>query len=146
MCSQSLALLTIREYQLCVVSCKVYQARFPQCLRNCLEEVSKPCLYCNNPEASSTSVGPLPGNSCADPEYVCVCVGGGGGQGSCTPTSSPPHPLKDHKIKGFLAILVRIHRKITKLPSQHSMLGHHPHASETSFKWHFTGRPMMASL
>ena len=34
--------------------------------------------------------------------------------------------------------------KITKLPSQHSMLGHHRPASETPFKWRFAGRPMMA--
>ena len=103
MCSQSLALLTIREYQLCVVSCKVYQARFPQCLRNCLEEVSKPCLYCNNPEASSTSVGPLPGNSCADPEYVCVCVWGGGGGRVPVPLPHPPSPPERSQNKGFLS-------------------------------------------
>ena len=54
-------------------------------------------------------------NTCADPE---------GGQGVRT-------PLKYHKIFGFLGILVRIPYKITKLPSQHSMLGHHRHASET---------------
>ena len=48
-----------------------------------------------------------------------------------------------HKIKGFLAILVRP-EKITKLPSQQSMLGHHWHASETPFKWRFAGGPMMA--
>ena len=34
--------------------------------------------------------------------------------------------------------------KITKLPSQHSMLGHHRPASETPFKWRFAGGPMMA--
>ena len=28
-------------------------------------------------------------------------------------------------------------QKITKLPSQHSMLGHHRHASEASIKWRF---------
>ena len=36
--------------------------------------------------------------------------------------------------------------KITKLPSQHSMLGHHQHASETPFKWRFAGRLMMTRL
>ena len=35
-----------------------------------------------------------------------------------------PH-WKVIKIKGFLAILVQIPWKITQLPSQHSMLGHH---------------------
>ena len=34
---------------------------------------------------------------------------------------------------------VRIHWKITKLPSQHSMT-----ASKTPFKWRFTSRPTMA--
>ena len=52
-------------------------------------------------------------------------------------------PQKSHKINiiGFLAMLVRIPLKITKLPSQHSMLGHHRHASEMPFKWHFAGGP-----
>ena len=35
---------------------------------------------------------------------------------------------------------------ITKLPSQHSMLGHHRHASETLFKWCFAGRPMIGRI
>ena len=57
----------------------------------------------------------------------------------------PPHtPWKITQIWGFFAILVRIPLKITKLPSQHSMMGHHRHASETPFKWRFTGGPMMA--
>ena len=33
-----------------------------------------------------------------------------------------------------------------KLPSKHSMLGHHRHASETPFKWRFAGGPMMDHL
>ena len=36
--------------------------------------------------------------------------------------------------------------KITKLPSQHTILGHHRHARETPFKWGYGGRPMMARL
>ena len=56
-------------------------------------------------------------------------------------------PLKKiTKLYGFLAILVWIPWKITKLPSQHSMLGHHRHASETPFKWRFAGRPMMVQF
>ena len=58
-----------------------------------------------------------------------------------------PPPWKITKIKGFLPILVQISRKITKLPSQHSiMLGHHRHASKTQFKWCFAGGPMMTFL
>ena len=52
-----------------------------------------------------------------------------GGQGLQNP------PWKITEIKGVLAILVQIPWKITKPPSQHSMLGHHQHASETPFKW-----------
>ena len=46
-------------------------------------------------------------------------------------------PLKNHKIKGFLAILAWIAWNITKLPSQHSLLGNPRPASETPFNWHF---------
>ena len=53
----------------------------------------------------------------------------------------PPTP-KNYKNLGFLAIMVRIPWKITKLPSQHSMLGYHRPASET--KWRFAGGPIMA--
>ena len=42
-------------------------------------------------------------------------------------------PLKNHKNKGFLSNTGPDPLKITKLPSQHSMLGHHQHASETLF-------------
>ena len=34
--------------------------------------------------------------------------------------------------------------KITKLPSQHSMVGHYRHASETPFQWRFAGGPTMS--
>ena len=54
--------------------------------------------------------------------------------------SGPPHPWKNTKIKHFLSILVRIPRKITKLPSQHSMLGHYRPASETAFGVSLAGR------
>ena len=40
-------------------------------------------------------------------------------------------PLKNHKNIGFLSNTGPDPLKITKLPSQHSMLGHHQHASET---------------
>ena len=43
--------------------------------------------------------------------------------------------LKNHKNIGFLRNTGLDLLKITKLPSQHSMLGHHRHASETPFKW-----------
>ena len=52
-------------------------------------------------------------------------------------------PLKN---LGFLSNTGTDPLKSTKLASQHSMLGHHRHASETPFKWRFTGGPMMARL
>ena len=51
-----------------------------------------------------------------------------GGRGS-----GPPFQ-ENHKAMGSLAILVRIHWKITKLPSQQSILGHHQPDSEMPFK------------
>ena len=36
--------------------------------------------------------------------------------------------------------------KITKLPNQHSIFGHHQHASETPFKCRFAGGLMVARL
>ena len=55
-------------------------------------------------------------------------------------------PLKNHKNIGFLSNTGLDLLNITKLPIQHSMLGHHRHASETTFKWRFAGGPMMARL
>ena len=55
-----------------------------------------------------------------------------------------PPPLKITKTQGFLAILTQDPLKITKLPSQHSMVGHYRHNSETPFQWRFAGGPMMA--
>ena len=55
-------------------------------------------------------------------------------------------PAKNHKNIGFLSISGPDPLKITKLPSQHSMLGHHQHTSETPFRWRFDGGPMMARL
>ena len=50
----------------------------------------------------------------------------GGGQGVQT-------PLKNQKNIGLLRNTGPIPLKITNLPSQHSMLGHYLHASETPF-------------
>ena len=70
--------------------------------------------------------------SCADPEGV---------------TGGPdPLPVKNHKNIGFLSNTGPGSLKIIKLPRQHSLLGHHRHASKTPFKWRFTGGPMMACL
>ena len=55
----------------------------------------------------------------------------------------PELPEKS-QILGSLAILVQIPWEIAKLPSQHSMLGHHRSTSETPFKWRFDSGPMMA--
>ena len=44
-------------------------------------------------------------------------------------------PWKVTKIYAFLAILVQIPWKITKLPSQHPILGHYRHASKTPYTY-----------
>ena len=69
--------------------------------------------------------------TCADPE-------------GATGVRTPPPPLENHKDIGFYSNTGQDPLKITKLPSQHSMLGHDRHASETPFKWRFAGEPMMA--
>ena len=47
---------------------------------------------------------------------------------------SGPHPLENYKNLGFLSNTGPEPLKITKLPFQLSMLGHHRPASETPFK------------
>ena len=59
-------------------------------------------------------------------------------------TGGPDSPLKNHKNTGFFSNTCPDPIKITKLSSQHSMLGRHQHASETPFKWRFAGGQMMA--
>ena len=62
-------------------------------------------------------------------------VGGGGGGGG-------QDPLENYKKIGFLSNTSPVPLKITKLPSQHSMLGHHWPYSEMPFKWCFAGGPL----
>ena len=66
------------------------------------------------------------------------------GAGVPDPPPSPPPP-ENHKNIGFLSNTGPDPLKITKLPSQHSVLGHHQHTSETpfKFKWRFAGGLMM---
>ena len=52
--------------------------------------------------------------------------------------------LENYKNIGFLCNTGPDPLKITKLPSQHSMLGHHGPASEMPFKLYFAGGPLMA--
>ena len=69
--------------------------------------------------------------------FVIAPMGGSrGGQGVRTPP-----PRKITKNIGFLSNSSPDPLKITKLPSQqHSMLGHHQHASETPFNMAFRWR------
>ena len=60
----------------------------------------------------------------------------GGSRGG---TGGPDPPEKSQKYRGFM-------QYGSKLPSKHSMSNHHRHASESPFKWRFTGGPMMARL
>ena len=73
---------------------------------------------------------------------LMTCADQEGGQGGLDPPPPPP-PLKNI---GFLSKTCPDPPKITKLPRQHSMLDRHRQASETPFKWRFTGGPMMARL
>ena len=68
---------------------------------------------------------------------MCGSRGGGGGQGVRTP------PLKNHKAIGFLSNTGPDPLKNHKATKPNSMLGHHRPASETPFKWRFTGALMM---
>ena len=77
-------------------------------------------------------------HSCADP-------GGGGGGGGGDRGSGPPGKLQKYRVSlNFLSNTGPDPLKITKLPIQHSILGHHRPASETPFKWRFAGGPLMA--
>ena len=53
-----------------------------------------------------------------------------------------PDPPRNHKNIGFHGNAGSDPLKITKLSSQHAMLGHHRLAGE----WRFAGGPMMARL
>ena len=53
-------------------------------------------------------------------------------------------PLENYKNIGFLSNTRLDPLKITTLPIQHSMLGHHWPARETPFKWRFPGGLLMA--
>ena len=57
-----------------------------------------------------------------------------------------PPLLKNHKNKGFLSNTGLDPLKITKLPSKHSILGHHRQANETSFKWRVDDGPLIVGL
>ena len=59
-----------------------------------------------------------------------------------------PLPLKNHKNIGFPSNIDLDPLKITKLPSQHSMFGHHRHASETplAFRWRADDGPLIVVL
>ena len=64
-------------------------------------------------------------------------------RGSRLGRGSGPHHLDNHKAIGFLGNTIPDPLENHKLPSQHSMFGHHRPVSETPFKWHFAGGPMM---
>ena len=73
---------------------------------------------------------------------LSICTDPEGGTGS----GPPPPPLKIHKNKVFLGNTGADPIKMTMLSSQHSMSGHHRHASDTPFKWRVAGGPMMACI
>ena len=80
-----------------------------------------------NVEPDSRTSSSMVAPSCADPEGP-----------------DPPSPLENFKNIGFFNDTGPDPLKITKLPIQHSMIGHYRPASETPFKWRFAGWPLMA--
>ena len=86
-------------------------------------------LICSFADAVNSKISFASPKTCADPE-------GTGG----------PDPLENYSNIGFLSNTGTDPLKITKLPIQHSMLGHHRPASETPFKWHLAGGPFIARL
>ena len=54
--------------------------------------------------------------------------------------------LKNHKNIGFPSNIDPDRLKITKLPSQHSMVGHYQHASETPFQGRSAGWPTFSGI
>ena len=77
--------------------------------------------------------------------YICT-MGGSKGLGGWAGGPDPPEKSQNTCI-GFLSNTgPDIPWKFVKLQSQHSMLGHHRHTSETPLKWRFADGPMMARL
>ena len=72
-------------------------------------------------------------DSASSPAQMLMCLRGSRGGGGEGRGPDPPPPWEITKLLGSLAILVLLPWKITKLPSQHSILGHHRPASETPF-------------
>ena len=77
---------------------------------------------------------------CCSPHRSCVCMGE-----SRDGDTGVLIPLKNHINIGFLSNTGSDPQK-KKLPSQHSILSHHRHTSETPFKWRSADGPMMARL
>ena len=73
-------------------------------------------------------------------KHFFPCVDPEGRTGGPEP---PPPPLESHKNIGFLSNTGSDPEKSQrKLPRQDSNFGHHWHASETPYKWHFAGGSM----
>ena len=60
--------------------------------------------------------------------------------------TAPPPPLKNHKNIGFSCNIDQDPLKITKLPSQQSMMGHYRHVSETPFPWRADDGPLLVAF
>ena len=71
-----------------------------------------------------------PPNNCSRQHFQMSCADPEGGP--------------NHKFIGFPCNTGPDPLEITKLPSQHSTVGHYRPASETPFQWRFTGRLIIA--
>ena len=68
--------------------------------------------------------------------WIVFTVGGGGG------TGGPDPPEKSQNI-GFPSNTGQDPIKSTRLPGQHSISGHHRHASEMAFRWQADDGPLV---
>ena len=78
-------------------------------------------------------------------QYLVTCSSADP-EGGDKKSNPPPPPPKIRKSIGFLSNTGLDHLKIIKLPSQHSMLGHHRPASETAFRWRADDGPLIVAF
>ena len=105
------------------------------------------CFTSNNSHCMKCKLMPVTGAIRKLLYDLCVCTGDntfakahglsshtmGDPEWGKTGGPDPPPPLKNHKNIGFPSNIDLDPLKITRLPSQHSIVGHYRHASEMPF-------------
>ena len=120
-----------------IILCQASARLAPLLIIIVFSNLSLSCLF--NP-SSTVSTGSTISFSCADPD--------GGGRRSDPPPPRPPEKSQSYRVS--LQYWSGSPEKITKLPSQHSILGYQWPASKTPLKWpmmaHFSGLGIHSSL